>query len=83
MNKEEWEVLIVDSTLHDDLYAELWISGEQWAEVFMVDGNPVIKFYPMQSGDSWSLRYEALQSMFHKVTDYVQMMRQCPLPRDE
>lgn len=78
MSHEEWEVLIVDSPLREDLYAELWVNGELWAEVFMHENEPIIQFNPIKLNAVWSFNYQNLQEMIGKVDKYVKMMRQTP-----
>lgn len=74
MSKNDWEVLITDMPHRQDLLAEIWIKGEQWAEVYMSKGKPIIEVYPHPSADAWEFDYADLSAILENVNRFVESM---------
>jgi hypothetical protein len=74
MSSTNWRVVIADAPHREDLFAEIWIDDEQFGEVYLKDGKPVIEVYAHRVDSDWRFQYEILQDIFIKTDDFLKSM---------
>ena len=73
-----WEVLVVTMPHRDNLFIEVWIENQLWAEVFLENTIPHIEVYPRQDGTVWRFRYEDLLAITQKIAPILASIRDLP-----
>lgn len=74
MGEKPWRVVIVDMPHREELFAEIWIHNEQWAEVFLENNVPMIETYAHPTNGTWSFEYTDLQAIMLEIATFLESM---------
>jgi len=75
MKTTKWRVIIADMPHREDLFAEIWIDDEQFGEVYLHEGEPVIEVYPHRTTSDWRFDYNIIKDILSEVDKFIKSMK--------